>query len=273
MTIPSVPTADPAPIQLLGTRAHPLTVQQWNEVVARSIEAGRRTVVLSLNLHALYLLGREPRLMAAHRGAEYVRIDGMPVVGLARLLGASVRREHRVTWLDWIHPLLTLAEQRRWSVFYLGSEAAVLARGAARLGERYPRLRLATHHGHFSMDRDGAENGAVIRRINAFEPDILLVGMGMPRQEIWVHENAGRLSATVILTAGACMDYIARAVPTPPRWLGSVGLEWAYRLVTNPRRLAARYLLEPWALAPRIVRAVLRARVRWPPRERAREQV
>src|SRR5690606_21110319 len=91
---------------------------------------------------------------------------------------------------------------------------------------------------------------------------ILIVGMGMPRQEIWVYENRSSLSATVILTAGACMDYIAGAVPVPPRWLGPIGLEWAYRLATNPRRLATRYLLEPWALAPRLVRAIVGARLR-----------
>jgi len=257
-----VPNADPGAIPILDAIVHPLTVDQWNDLVARSIADRKQTVVLSMNLHAAYLLSRVPRLSAAYGSADYVRIDGMAIVGLARLLGWKVRREHRLTWLDWIHPLFTLAEQRRWSVFYLGSEAMVLKRGEARLRERYPLLRFATHHGYFSTDLEGRENRSVIQQINAFGPDILIVGMGMPRQEIWVYENRSSLSATVILTAGACMDYIAGAVPVPPRWLGPIGLEWAYRLATNPRRLATRYLLEPWALAPRLVRAIVGARLR-----------
>jgi len=72
----------------------------------------------------------------------------------------------------------------------------------------------------------------------------------MPRQEHWVIENFENIHANVILTAGACFDYIAGVIPTPPRWMGWLGLEWLYRLLSEPRRLAKRYLLEPWALLP-----------------------
>ena len=75
-----------------------------------------------------------------------------------------------------------------------------------------------------------------------------MVGMGMPRQELWIHDNFDHLSTTVILPAGAAIDYIAGVVPTPPRWMGKVGLEWTFRLAAEPKRLRHRYLLEPWSV-------------------------
>ncbi len=87
----------------------------------------------------------------------------------------------------------------------------------------------------------------MLERINAYAPALLMVGMGMPRQELWTHENFPRLKADVILSSvGAAFDYVAGAVPTPPRWSGRLGLEWAFRLAHNPARLFSRYFVEPW---------------------------
>lgn len=80
-----------------------------------------------------------------------------------------------------------------------------------------------------------------------------MVGMGMPRQEHWVVEYHERIEANVIWLVGACFDYVAGAIPTPPRWMGRVGLEWLYRLYSEPQRLASRYLLEPWSLVPLMI--------------------
>jgi N-acetylglucosaminyldiphosphoundecaprenol N-acetyl-beta-D-mannosaminyltransferase len=72
--------------------------------------------------------------------------------------------------------------------------------------------------------------------------------MGMPRQEWWILDNLDRISANIVLQAGACFDYVAGEVPLPPRWMGQLGLEWLYRLVSEPGRLWRRYLVEPWSL-------------------------
>ncbi|MEM7590395.1 MAG: WecB/TagA/CpsF family glycosyltransferase [Cyanobacteria bacterium P01_A01_bin.83] len=79
--------------------------------------------------------------------------------------------------------------------------------------------------------------------------NILMVGMGMPRQEKWILDNIEDIEANIILPSGACADYVADETPTPPRWMGQVGLEWLYRLVIDPKRLWRRYLVEPWFLA------------------------
>ena len=138
------------------------------------------------------------------------------------------------------------------------------ARAAERLKERYPQLVIQTRHGYFSPE----ENDAVLEEIADFQPNVLMVGMGMPRQEHWVLDNLERIQANAILTAGACFDYIAGAIPTPPRWMGRMGLEWLYRLLTEPRRLWRRYLVEPWFLLPYFVKDLLAIRQH---RQRARQ--
>jgi len=98
----------------------------------------------------------------------------------------------------------------------------------------------------------------VLAQIREFQPQVLMVGMGMPRQEYWILDNLPDIAANVVLTAGACFDYLAGVIPTPPRWLGKIGLEWIFRLWHEPRRLWKRYLWEPWLLLPLAPKDVLR---------------
>jgi N-acetylglucosaminyldiphosphoundecaprenol N-acetyl-beta-D-mannosaminyltransferase len=97
----------------------------------------------------------------------------------------------------------------------------------------------------------------VLAAIRSFRPHILMVGMGMPRQEHWILDNLDEIEVRVILTAGACMDYVAGAVPTPPRWMGRWGLEWLFRLGSDPTRLWRRYLIEPWFVFRLFIRDLL----------------
>ncbi len=237
--------------RIAGVRITPLTLQGVIGCAGDHIARGSPCVIANVNVHALYIC----RTDAAFRELterSFVIIDGMPVVWLARLLGYPVGAAHRVTWVDLIWPLLEEAAMRGWRVFYLGGEPGVLERGIARFKARIERLNIAAHHGFFPSSRAdreaGQESAAIIAEINRFDPDLLIVGMGMPRQEHWVLENRRLLTARVIMTAGACIDYVAGAVRTPPRWMGRWGLEWAYRLGGDPRRLWRRYLLEPWAV-------------------------
>ena len=109
-----------------------------------------------------------------------------------------------------------------------------------------PGLQLQTHHGYFTDQ----ENTRVLGEIAQYDPQVLLVGMGMPRQENWVLGNLSGIRSPAILTIGACFDYIVGEIPTPPRWMGRAGLEWLYRLASEPTRLWRRYLVEPWSLIP-----------------------
>ena len=233
-------------VTLLGVVVDPLMIAELNECIAKAVDQGERWIIANHNLHSVYLYHRDPKMRAFFAKAQVVHIDGMSLVYWARVLGYPVTKQHRVTYVDWVHPLMAMAAAEGWRVFYLGGKPGVAARAAEKLRQQYPGLVLETRHGYFTPE----ENDAVLEEITRFQPHVLMVGMGMPRQEHWVLDNLERISANAILTAGACFDYVAGVIPTPPRWMGRMGLEWLYRLWSEPRRLARRYLLEPWFLVP-----------------------
>ncbi len=234
-------------VAFLGLTLQPKSMPEMNELVEQGIRERQKWIIANHNLHSVYLFHRHARLREFYSQAHWTYLDGMPLVALGRLYGYPLQRGQRVTNADWTGPLMELAAGRGWRVFNLGSLKHVAEEAARKLRELYPALQLEVSDGYFDARRDSAENEALVQRINAYRPDLLMVGMGMPRQEFWTQENFARLDARVILSSnGAAFDYLAGAVPTPPRWSGRIGLEWLFRLVNEPRRLFSRYLMEPW---------------------------
>lgn len=234
--------------ELLGVRVNALTMQELNQLIAQAIEAGRKTIIANHNLHSVYLFHHDAEMRAFYDRADYIHIDGMPLIFWARLLGMRLGLDNRITFVDWIMPLLTEADKKKWRVFYLGGKDGVAERALQKIRGVFPNLEVQCHHGYF--EQQGAPNQDVLARIREFRPQLLMVGMGMPRQECWIDKNYENIAAGVLLNTGACFDYLAGAIPTPPRWLGKIGMEWIYRLLHEPRRLWKRYLWEPWFLLP-----------------------
>src|SRR5690606_16297405 len=146
----------------------------------------------------------------------------------------------------WREEFWRLADACGWRVFYLGGAPGVAEEACRRLARRWPRVAFAARDG-LSTDADDAE---VVSQINALAPDIHLVGMCMPRQETWILKSRRAIRRGVLFNVGAAFDYEAGAQATAPRWAGRLGLEWLFRLIGQPRRLAYRYLIEPWSLLP-----------------------
>jgi N-acetylglucosaminyldiphosphoundecaprenol N-acetyl-beta-D-mannosaminyltransferase len=241
----TTPGLHPRTLDVFGLKVTPLTRDEIIGVAASHIATAGRCVIANQNLHAAYLFFRDPLLRELHE-RSYVHADGMPIVWLARLAGHRLTSAHRVTYLDLMGPLLAEAARSGWRLYYLGGSAEVVGRGLAALREQHPGLVIEGHHGFFDQQPRSPETETVVAEINRFRPDILVVGMGMPRQEHWVLANIDRLATHAVLLAGAYLDYQAGAQPVPPRWLGPLGLEWLHRLVAHPRRLWRRYLVEPW---------------------------
>lgn len=222
--------------------------------VAEAIRSRQRCVLAGLNLHGVYISHRDARMWSFYQRASHVYLDGMSLVLLGYLLGIPLRPKHRNTPIDWFPEVLENAAANGWRVFFLGSAPGVAARAAEELCSRFPGLRVSTEHGYFDATPGGAEAESVLDRIREWSPHILCVGMGMPRQEHWIVDYAERVDANVILNAGALIELLAGELSVPPRWVGRVGLEWLFRLVTHPRRVWRRYLVEPWFILPLFLR-------------------
>jgi N-acetylglucosaminyldiphosphoundecaprenol N-acetyl-beta-D-mannosaminyltransferase len=247
--------------RFLGIRVNPLKISELHALAAEAIEKDRKTLIACHNLHSLYIFHHDAKMRRFHDRVDFVHIDGMGIVLLGRLLGHPLERQHRVTYLDWIKPLLTEAASRRWRVFYLGMRASICSGIQDILHREMPELEFGTAHWNIEHVQKSSLRQEVLQTIDAFQPQILFVGLGMPRQERWILDNYDRLAANVILPCGATMDYLAGAVPTPPRWTGKYGVEWLFRLLSEPRHLWRRYLIEPWFIFWLFVTEIIRFRI------------
>ena len=235
-------------IDILGIEVDALTHDALFERIEKAIHNNELCVVANHNLHSIYLYHHNDEMRRFYQNADAIVVDGMSIIFLSRLQGLPLNRHHRLTWTDQLRPLISLAADRGWRVFFLGSMPGVGDQAGNVLRSSSPQLQYQSRHGYFDARQDSDENRQIIESINAFRPHILLVGMGMPRQEKWLLENIGQLDCNVACNVGACMDFVAGSKPLPPRWLGQFGLEWAYRLAREPARLFRRYLVEPWSL-------------------------
>ncbi|MBV6624857.1 MAG: WecB/TagA/CpsF family glycosyltransferase [Rivularia sp. (in: Bacteria)] len=242
-----------SPLKFLGVQVNALNILQLNSLVAESITQQKKYLIANHNLNSLHIFHHDSKMREFYKKADYTHIDGMPLVLIGKLRGYSLKREHRVTYADWVWPLMEEAATKGWKVFYLGSKPGVADKGAEILRQKFPGLKIACAHGYIDVDKDSQENQDTIAAINAFQPHILMVGMSMPRQEHWILDNLEQLHTNAILPSGACMDYVAGVVPTPPRWMGRMGLEWSYRLISEPKRLWKRYLVQPWFICKLLI--------------------
>ena len=240
--------AHPARIRLLGAEMDVTTASGVFDFTAARVREGTGGLVANHNLHSLHLLRHTPELAAFFASADVIEIDSTPLIAWGRLMGHRLSTENRCTYLDWRESFWARAQTEGWRVFHLGCAPQVGSRATAAIRARFPGVEIGERNGFFDMA--GADNEAVLAQIAAFDPDILFVGMGMPRQEQWILANRQRLGRAVIFPIGAAFDYEAGIVPTPPRWAGRLGLEWLFRFAVEPRRLFERYFIEPWSLVP-----------------------
>jgi N-acetylglucosaminyldiphosphoundecaprenol N-acetyl-beta-D-mannosaminyltransferase len=235
-------------MRIFNVAIDPLSIVQLNELIAQAIDNNQKWIVANHNLHSIYIYHHEQKMRDFYDKSKYTHIDGMALVLLGKILGLPLQREQRVTYVDWTNPLMEISAQCGWRIFYLGSRPGVAEQGAKILRSRFSGLEIMTANGYFDPHPDSQENQDILTQIQIYKPNILMVGMGMPRQEYWIVDNLEQLSNCVILPCGATLDYVAGVIPTPPRWAGKIGLEWLFRLIAEPTRLWQRYLVEPWFL-------------------------
>lgn len=220
-----------------------ISADELRKEILRMARGGEHGLVLHVNVHGLNLSYHRPWLRDMLNNASVVFCDGSGVVLAAKILGRPAGLQ-RFTHADEMWRLAEFAAANGLSLFCLGARPGVAKKAAARLKERFPGLRIAgVHHGYFDHTPGSPENEAVVQQINAANPDILVVGFGMPLQEWWLKENWDRVDAGVAITLGAIFDYVSGELRRGPRVLTDNGFEWLARLFIEPRRLWRRYVV------------------------------
>ena len=242
-------------VSFLGVHIHRLDLEELIRDVETSVRTKRRTKIMYVNIHVVNLAFKDVALKEALNHAHIVYCDGAGVRIGARILGEFLPQ--RMTGADWIWDLCAMCEKRRYSIYILGGNPGIAEKAGHILKNRCPGLEIAgVYHGFF--EKDSGENERVVSMINKRSPDILLVGFGSPLQERWIHDNFGRLNATVVWAVGALVDFVSGTVPRGPRWMVDHGLEWLYRLMMEPKRMWKRYLVGNFLFLVRILKTRFR---------------
>jgi N-acetylglucosaminyldiphosphoundecaprenol N-acetyl-beta-D-mannosaminyltransferase len=224
-------------IEFMGLRLDPMDEGALNDCVLEALRSRRQVWISNLNVHAVNLANRDPEVRDCFRSADRIFCDGK---GLALVLGLlGMGKVPRVTYNQWLPDLLRLCHREGRTMFFLGDRVETLEKARSLAEARFPGVVAGVHHGYFPAD----EADRVVESVNEVDPDILVVGMGMPRQERFIRTHRDALRARVLLNGGACFKYFAGERSIAPRWLSDVGMEWSHRLLCEPRRLAGRYLL------------------------------
>jgi len=234
-----------ARVDVLGVGVSAIAMADAIQTIAGWIASGEQQYVCITGVHGVMESCRDPALRAVHNAAGLVTPDGMPLVWLGRARGYSQMR--RVYGPDLMLALAGWSVARGVRHYFYGGAEGVADTLAVRLQHRYPGLVIA---GTFSPPFRSLvpdEDEAIVQRINAAEPDIVWVGMSTPKQERWMHAHRDRVKAPVMIGVGAAFDFLAGLKRQAPRWMQRSGLEWSFRLATEPRRLWKRYLVNnPW---------------------------
>lgn len=227
-------------IELIGVKLNPINFKELFNQIDTSIKTnGKKSVIGYTNLHGLYLYTKNKVMSDFYKNTTINYIDGMPIVWLSKALGYSISSDKRMTLLDFVYDFFEHCKNNNYNVLWIGGEDVCLKSGISHIKNKIPGITLTGVDGY-------QKNDEYLQKIESIKPDILLVGLGMPRQEEWILANKDKIDTKVIWCIGATIDYLAGKVYTPPRWAGKVGLEWAFRLASEPRRLWFRYIVEPF---------------------------
>ncbi len=191
---------------------------------------------------------KDPEYHAILKSADLVTPDGAGILWAATTLNYPL--PERVTGIDIIHNICRLATKKEYSLYLLGSYPGVAGEAALNLTKKYPGIKIAgTHHGYFgcedSQNCEDVKNGnsdknkeeeEIIAEIRENRPDILLVGMGVPKQEKWINKNLNRLDVPVCMGVGGSFDVLSGRIPRAPLWMQRHGMEWIYRSIKQPNR-------------------------------------
>lgn len=209
--------------------------------IARWIEERQRAYVVVTNVHTVMETQFRPEYRAIVNQAGMVAPDGMPLVLLSRWLG----RYHveRVYGPDLMQELSGLSVARGYRQYYFGGAEGTPDILAELLQRQFPGLIVVGKHSPPFRSLTPEEDHAVVDMINRANPDVVWVGLGCPKQDLWIADHRDRLNAPVLIGVGAAFDFLSGQKKQAPRWMMRYSLEWLFRLCQEPRRLWRRYLL------------------------------
>lgn len=229
-------------IKFMNTEIDNLTMQETLKVIEELIQKNKNAYVVTPNVDHIVQLETNKELQAVYENASLILTDGKPLMWIAKWYGTPIKE--KISGSDLFPLLCKMSAEKGYKMFFLGAAEGVAAKAAENLSERYKGLQVVgTYFPPYGFEKNQIEMDKIKEMVKKSAPDILIVGLGCPKQEKFMYYNCQNLCVPISFGLGASLDFEAGNVKRAPKWMANHGLEWLFRITQDPKRMAKRYLL------------------------------
>ncbi len=246
-------------VDILGTPVSSLTMDELFSDWEAVIKEGKKAQVCITPVNSILAARATARVQEIYQHADYVLCDGVPVKWASNFLGDPIKE--RITGLDVLPRIFPFAASKNFSIFLLGASPGVAETLKTVMEAKHPGVKVVgTFVPPFRAVFSDEENEEMIEAINAVKPDILLVSLTAPKQDIWIAENLEKLDTRLAIGIGGAFEVAAGMIKRAPLWMQKSGLEWFFRFLQEPKRMFRRYFVEAPVFIPLIIQQKINTR-------------
>ena len=228
--------------KFMNTEIDNLTMQEALETIDALIQENKNAYVVTPNVDHIVQLETNKELQDVYANASLILTDGKPLLWIAKWYGTPIKE--KISGSDLFPLLCDMAAKKGYSMFFLGAAEGVAAKAADNLMNKYKGLQvIGTYSPPYGFENDSSEMNKIDAMIKKARPDILIVGLGCPKQEKFIYNNYKKLGVPISLGLGASFDFEAGNIKRAPKWMANHGLEWLFRITQDLKRLMKRYLI------------------------------
>lgn len=232
-----------ARIKFMNTDIDNLTMAETLNEIDKLIQKKNCSYVVTPNVDHIVRLEKDEELRKVYKNASLILTDGKPLIWISKWYKTPIKE--KISGSDLFPRVCQLAANKNYTMYLLGAAEGVADKAAKNLMDKYKGLNIVgTYSPPFGFEKDKVELKKIERQIQEVHPDILIVGLGCPKQEKYMYHHCKELDVPISFGLGASIDFEAGNIKRAPRWMSEHGLEWLYRITQDPKRLAKRYLVD-----------------------------
>lgn len=230
-------------MRFMNTYVDNVTEAEAIEHIEACIKERKIGHVITPNVDQIVKIEKDPYFKEICDNAELLLVDGHPLMWIAKWYGRPIKE--KICGSDLVPHLCDIASKKGYRVFLLGAAEGVAAKAARNLEKLYPGIIIAgVYSPPFGFEKDKSELEKINTMLFESKADLLFVGMGVPKQDIFIYENMQKYKIPMSFSIGATIDFIAGEQKRAPKWMTDHGIEWIYRLLGNPKRMFKRYIID-----------------------------
>lgn len=242
-----------ARIKFMNTEIDNLTMKETLDEIDKLILKNDKSYVVTPNVDHIVMLETDVELKNIYRDASLILTDGKPLLWISKWYKTPIKE--KISGSDLFPLLCEMAAKKGYSMFFLGAAEGVAAKAAENLKKKYNGLKIVgTYSPPYGFEKDEIESEKIIDMVKEAHPDILILGLGSPKQEKFAYHYCKDLGVPISLGLGASLDFEAGNIRRAPKWMSNHGLEWLYRLIKEPKRMFKRYIIDDCKIVKLIIK-------------------